>query len=53
MTRYAKENEIETKKVSLKNLTHMMKEEKLGFIEGFKERMKMYWEVFKTFKARR
>lgn len=53
MTRYVKENKINSKKVSLKNLTHMMKEEKFGFVEGFKERMKMYWEVFKTFRARR
>lgn len=53
MTRYVRENKINSKKVSLKNLTHMMKEEKFGFVEGFKERMKMYWEVFKTFRARR
>lgn len=51
MTRYVKDNDIEVKKISLHNLTHMMKEEKFGFVEGFKERMKMYWEVFKTFKA--
>lgn len=53
MTRYVRENKISSKKVSLKSLTHMMKEEKFGFVEGFKERMKMYWEVFKTFRARR
>lgn len=53
MTRYVKSNKIESKQVLLKNLTHMMKEEKFGFVEGFKERVKMYWEVFKTFKARR
>ena len=52
MTRYVKSNKIRSKQVSLRNLTHMMKEEKFGFVEGFKERMKMYWEVFKTFRAR-
>lgn len=53
MTKYVKEHKIETKKVSLLNLTHMMKEEKFGIVEGFKERIKMYFEVFKTFKSRR
>lgn len=53
MTKYVRENKINTMKVPLKNLTHMMKEEKFGFVEGFKERMKMYFEVFKTFKSRR
>ncbi|MGM0420532.1 MAG: glycosyltransferase family 2 protein [Bacillota bacterium] len=36
------------KKVSLPDLTHVMKEEKRGFWKGFKERMKMYTEVIKT-----
>ena len=53
ITKYVKEHKIDTKKVSLLNLTHMMKEEKFGFVEGFKERIKMYWEVFKTFRSRR
>lgn len=53
MTKYVRENKINTKKIPLRNLTHMMKEEKFGFIEGFKERIKMYFEVFKTFKSRR
>lgn len=53
MTRYVRENKVETSKVCLLNLTHMTKEEKFGLIKGFKERMKMYWQVFKTFKAGR
>ncbi len=53
MTRFVKSNNIESKQVLLKNLTHMMKEEKLGFVKGFQERIKMYWQVFKTFRARR
>lgn len=53
VTQYVKENKVETKQVSLLNLTHVMKEEKFGFMEGFKERIKMYWQVFITFKAGR
>lgn len=53
MTKYVKKNDISVKKVSLLNLTHMMKEEKFGILVGFKERMKMYWEVVKTFNSRR
>ncbi|MFW5873119.1 MAG: glycosyltransferase family 2 protein [Bacillota bacterium] len=36
------------KKVRLPDLTHAMKEEKRGFWKGFKSRIKMYMEVFKT-----
>ncbi len=53
VTQYVKENNIKTMRVSLLNLTHMMKEEKFGFIKGFKERLKMYWQVFITFKVGR
>lgn len=53
ITKYVKEHKIEARQVSLYNLTHMMKEEKFGLVKGFKERIKMYWEVFKTFKSRR
>ncbi len=33
--------------VRLMNLSHMMKEEKLGFIPGFRARLRMYWEIFR------
>lgn len=33
--------------VKLGNLTHIMKEEKLGFRKGFTERMKMYWQIIR------
>ncbi|KAB2954360.1 glycosyltransferase family 2 protein [Heliorestis acidaminivorans] len=36
--------------VLLPDLTHLMKEEKLGLVKGFKERMKMYWEIAKWVK---
>ena len=53
VTKYVKENNINFKRISLERLTHMMKEEKFGVVKGFAERMRMYWEVIKTFKARR
>lgn len=53
MTKYVKKNNIAVKKVSLLNLTHMTKEEKFGLVEGLKERIKMYWDVLKTFNSRR
>ncbi|MDA8233400.1 MAG: glycosyltransferase family 2 protein [Clostridia bacterium] len=33
--------------VILKDMTHIMKEEKLGLVKGFGARMKMYWEIAK------
>lgn len=36
------------KKVTLKDLTHVMKEEKMGFIEGAKARSKMYLDILKS-----
>ncbi len=34
--------------VSLPELTHVMKEEKMGFFRGVKARLGMYWEIVKT-----
>ena len=47
LTKYAKDNNLPVKEVILKDLTHVMKEEKLGLIRGFVARMKMYWEIAK------
>ena len=47
LTKYAKDNNLPVKEVVLKDLTHVMKEEKLGLIRGFVARMKMYWEIAK------
>jgi len=34
--------------VNLPGLTHIMKEEKMGFFKGLLSRLKMYWEIVKT-----
>ncbi len=47
LTKYTKDNKIPIKEVILKDMTHVMKEEKMGLIKGFVARMKMYWEIAK------
>ncbi|KUO52285.1 MAG: glycosyl transferase family 2 [Desulfitibacter sp. BRH_c19] len=47
LTKYAKDNHFPVKEVILKDMTHVMKEEKLGLVKGFVARMKMYWEIAK------
>jgi glycosyltransferase involved in cell wall biosynthesis len=50
LTKYAKKNKIKIKNVVLNDLTHYMKEEKLGLIKGFSARLKMYWDILKCLK---
>lgn len=45
ITKFAKMKHYRVKIVILEELTHIMKEEKLGFGKGFQERMKMYWQI--------
>ncbi|MGM0688686.1 MAG: glycosyltransferase family 2 protein [Bacillota bacterium] len=44
---YVEENNIEAAEVQLPDLSHVMKEEKLGFWKGILARGKMYWEILK------
>ncbi|HSV31243.1 MAG TPA: glycosyltransferase family 2 protein [Atribacteraceae bacterium] len=48
INRYIKQNGIQVKLIKLPGLTHVMKEEKFGIVKGFKERVKMYWEILKN-----
>ncbi len=48
LTKYAAQNNLKVKEVVLENLTHVMKEEKLGLVKGLAARMKMYWEIAKN-----
>jgi len=50
LTKYAIKNNIKMKEVPLFELTHIMKEEKLGFLRGFLYRLKMYYEILKNLK---
>lgn len=48
LTKYAKEKHLRVQHVQLENMTHVMKEEKLGFIKGFKARLMMYKDILKV-----
>ena len=50
LTQFANKKGYRVKTVELKDMTHIMKEEKLGFRKGFKLRMKMYWDIIKCLK---
>lgn len=45
LTRFVEENDIAYETVELRDLSHVMKEEKLGFWKGFRARLKMYREI--------
>lgn len=45
LTRYAEHNEIDIVRVPLPALSQIMKEEKLGFVQGFCARLRMYWDI--------
>ncbi|MFA5536172.1 MAG: glycosyltransferase family 2 protein [Bacillota bacterium] len=48
LTKYVAEHSIKYTEVVLKELSHVMKEEKLGLVKGLQARMKMYWEIAKS-----
>jgi glycosyltransferase involved in cell wall biosynthesis len=48
LTKYAAEHDLQYEEVVLQDLSHVMKEEKLGLWKGFRARMKMYWEIAKS-----
>gem|GEM_PF-403021 len=47
INRHLKKHRVEVCTVSMENLTHRTKEEKLGLLRGFVARLKMYWEIVK------
>ena len=40
-----RKSKFRIKKVTLENMSHVTKEEKLGFFKGVNARIKMYWEI--------
>lgn len=48
LTKYVAEHDVKFAEVVLKELSHVMKEEKFGLVKGFQARMKMYWEIAKS-----
>jgi hypothetical protein len=49
LNHYIKKKKLKLKKVKLEGLTHLTKEEKMGFKKGIKARTKMYWDILKFF----
>ncbi|AOY77279.1 glycosyltransferase family 2 protein [Clostridium formicaceticum] len=47
LSKYIKEHHIITEQVMLKNISHVMKEEKLGLTKGMVWRLKMYKDILK------
>lgn len=48
LTLFAYQHNLRVKEVTMPDMSHIMKEEKLGLIRGFAYRMKMYWEIAKN-----
>ncbi len=51
LTRYVHKNNIKIKEVLLPDVSHVMKEEKLGFVRGFAERLRMYWDIVRALRS--
>ncbi len=49
LNKMIEQNKIKVKEVFLENMSHVMKEEKMGVLKGLAARMKMYWEIMKYF----
>lgn len=45
LNKHALKNNLRVKNIQLENITHVMKEEKLGFIKGLHARLKMYLDI--------
>ncbi|MGB9866920.1 MAG: glycosyltransferase family 2 protein [Bacillota bacterium] len=48
LTRYARAAGLKVVEVPLKGVSHLMKEEKMGFAKGLQARLKMYLDILKT-----
>ena len=48
ISRHAEKAALRVRKVELKHLAQVIKEEKRGFVKGFQARMRMYWEIIRS-----
>lgn len=48
LNRFVQRNNIIFKEVILNNVSHVMKEEKLGLLKGFSSRLRMYYDILKV-----
>lgn len=49
LTRLVDKKSMDVEVVMLRDMSHVMKEEKLGLVKGFMARLKMYWEIVNYF----
>ncbi len=47
LTRHIKSQKFKVTKIVLSEMSHIIKEEKLGVVKGFAARIKMYWEIIR------
>ena len=48
ISRYVKRHNLPQKRVGLLDVSHVIKEEKLGFVQGSAQRLRMYWEIMRS-----
>ncbi len=48
ISRHAEKASLRVRKVELRHLAQVTKEEKRGFVKGFQARMRMYWEIIRS-----
>ncbi|HEU4965107.1 MAG TPA: glycosyltransferase family 2 protein [Bacilli bacterium] len=52
LTRHVRRQGYRMSEVFLDDLTHRMKEEKLGYVRGVQARMRMYWDILRVLMRR-
>lgn len=50
LSRFAEKHHLRVRKVNLKHVAQVTKEEKLGLVKGFQARLRMYWEIIRLSK---
>lgn len=53
ITQHAKRNKYKVEEILLADASQVMKEEKLGFVDGQRARMRMYWDIVRQVVARK
>lgn len=49
LSKYVRDHDIPVAEVNLDDVTQVTKEEKIGLVKGLSSRMKMYWQIVRTF----
>lgn len=49
ISRYVQKHKLKVEKVPLYDVSQVMKEEKRGFVRGVISRLRMYWEIIRSF----